>query len=61
VRYPGFEDYPSLTRYVRAGRTYEPDPENHRIYSEYQKIYDELYEQTKESAHRLSELASLQN
>ena len=61
VRYPGFEDYPSLTRYVRAGRTYEPDLENHRIYSEYQKIYDELYEQTKESAHRLSELASLQN
>jgi sugar (pentulose or hexulose) kinase len=41
-------------RYVRAGRTYAPDPKAHAAYEQYQAVYDALYDSTKELAHKLS-------
>ena len=56
VKWPGFETYASLTKYIRAGRTYIPDPSAHSRYAPYLAIYDELYSATAQFAHRLSRL-----
>lgn len=56
VKYPGFEDYSSLTRFVRDGVTYKPDPERHAVYREYQAIYNALYSSTVELAHKAASL-----
>ena len=53
----GFEDYSSLMRYVRAGRTYTPDPRAHAVYEKYQAVYDALYDTTKDLAHTLCVLS----
>lgn len=54
VRHPGFEDYSSLTRFVRPGRIYTPNPQAHEAYRQYQALYDALYPVTAELAHRLA-------
>ncbi|MBP5749209.1 MAG: carbohydrate kinase, partial [Firmicutes bacterium] len=54
VKYEGFEDYASLTRVIRAGRTYTPDPQAHEAYKKYQAVYDALYGATKDLAHKLA-------
>ena len=54
VRYPGFEDYGCLTRFVHDGVVYHPDARRHARYQEYQKIYDALYAATAGLAHDLS-------
>ena len=56
VRWPGFETYASLTKYIRAGQTYVPEPTAHRRYAPYLAIYDELYTATAQLAHRLCRL-----
>lgn len=58
VRWPGFEDYSALTKFIRAGRTYTPDPSVHENYLRYQELYEELYPATQGYHHRLSQLAS---
>ncbi len=55
VKYEGFEDYASLTKFIRAGQVYRPDPAAHRIYENYQAIYDKLYDATKDLAHALGQ------
>ena len=50
----GFENYAALSRIIRAGKTYVPDPAAHEIYGKYQAIYDKLYDATKTLAHALS-------
>ncbi|MBR3718256.1 MAG: FGGY-family carbohydrate kinase [Firmicutes bacterium] len=50
----GFENYAALSRVIRAGKTYVPDPAAHEIYGKYQAIYDKLYDATKTLAHALS-------
>lgn len=57
VQHPGFEDYSKLTRFVKEGITYTPNAENHKVYAEYQKLYNALYAATADIAHRLSDLA----
>ncbi|MBE7009669.1 MAG: carbohydrate kinase [Ruminococcaceae bacterium] len=54
VGWPGFESYAALTEFIRAGKTYVPDPAAHETYCAYQTVYDELYGVTKELMHRLS-------
>ena len=56
VKWPGFETYASLTKYIRAGQTYVPEPTAHRRYAPYLAIYDELYTATAQLAHRLCRL-----
>ena len=53
VKHEGFEDYASLTGFIRAGRTYQPDPVAHEAYQKYQAVYDALYGATKDLAHLL--------
>lgn len=57
VKHSGFEDYSSLVNFVSEGIVYEPDMEKHRVYAEYQKVYDALYGATADLAHRVSQLA----
>ena len=54
VRYPGFEDYSTLTNYIQDGITYQPDPEKHKLYQKYQTIYDRLYPMTAQLMHELN-------
>ena len=55
VKYEGFEDYASLTGFILAGRTYQPDPAAHEAYQKYQAVYDALYGATKDLAHVLAQ------
>ena len=57
VKHPGFESYASLTRFIKPGRTYRPNPDRHRAYGTYQQVYGALYESTKALAHTLSTAA----
>ncbi len=52
VKYPGFETYDDLLKFIRPGKSFEPDMKKHGIYGKYQKIYDQLYEATKELMHQ---------
>jgi xylulokinase len=56
VKYEGFEDYASLTDFIRAGQVYRPDPDAHEAYKKYQAVYDALYDATKDLAHELGSL-----
>ena len=57
VKHPGFESYSGLTGFIREGKVYTPNQENHRIYAQYQALYDRLYPATAELAHALAPLA----
>ena len=56
VKYEGFEDYASLTNFIRTGEVYTPDPAAHEAYKKYQAVYDVLYGATKDLAHELGSL-----
>lgn len=53
VKHEGFDDYSSLTKYIKPGKIYTPDAENHRAYEKYQQAFDDLYPATMEVVHRL--------
>ncbi len=55
VKYPGFEDFAALTKFIKPGKTYYPDGKNHEIYKKYQDVYDRLYVVTAELMHVLGE------
>lgn len=55
VRYPGFEDFAALTKFIRPGKTYHPDAGNHEAYQAFQEVYDSLYPATASLMHRLSQ------
>lgn len=54
VKHPGFEDYSSLCNFIKDGKTYVPNLENHAVYEKYQHIYDALYSKTADLVHVLS-------
>ncbi len=56
VKNPGFETYDELLKYIKPGKTYYPCPDCNEKYEEYQKIYNSLYEATKELMHKLDEI-----
>lgn len=56
IKHPGFESFAALTNFIKPGKTYIPNADNHRTYQEYQKIYDDLYPITKELMHRLDNI-----
>ena len=56
VRYPGFETYDELLKYIKPGKTYYPCPDRNEKYEMYQQIYNNLYESTRELMHKLDEI-----
>lgn len=43
VKFPGFEDFAALTKFIKPGKTFYPDEKNHETYKKYQDVYDRLY------------------
>lgn len=43
VKYPGFEDFEALTKFIHPGKTYAPNMEHHKAYEKLQDVYDRLY------------------
>ena len=58
VKYPGFETYDSLLKFIKPSKTYKPNMANHEIYKKCQKVYDSLYESTKELMHEVDDIAN---
>ena len=58
VKYPGFETYDSLLKFIKSSKTYKPNMTNHEIYKKCQKVYDSLYESTKELMHEVDDIAN---
>jgi len=56
IKYPGFESFASLTNFIKPGKTYVPNMENHEIYKKYQAVYDALYEATASLMHTIDEI-----
>lgn len=56
IQYPGFESFSSLTNFIKPGKTYVPNMENHKIYEKYQAVYDALYESTVGLMHEVDAL-----
>ncbi|MGX6979652.1 FGGY-family carbohydrate kinase [Vagococcus elongatus] len=56
VKYPGFESFDDLTRYIKSGEKYAPNEDNFEKYQCYQGLYDSLYDKNKEVMHHLSSL-----
>ncbi len=51
LKYPGFESYGDLLRYIRPGKIYMPNMRKHEIYRKYQSVYDRLYESLRDLMH----------
>ena len=58
VKYPGFETYDSLLKFIKSSKTYEPNMENHELYQKYQQVYNNLYESTKNLMHEVDEIVN---
>ncbi|MBQ6333818.1 MAG: FGGY-family carbohydrate kinase [Erysipelotrichaceae bacterium] len=58
IKYPGFETYDELLKFIKPGKTYVPDLEKHAIYKKYQVIYDKLYELNKELMHEVDAIST---
>lgn len=43
IGHPGFEDFATLTKFIKPGKTYLPNQEHHRQYRQLQQVYDQLY------------------
>lgn len=56
IQYPGFESFAALTNFIKPGKTYVPNMENHQIYQKYQAIYDALYPACQDLMHQLDQL-----
>lgn len=51
IRY--FDSFADFSSFIKAGAVYTPDMQAHQAYQPYLRIFDELYEATKELMHRL--------
>ena len=58
VKYPGFETYDSLLKYIKPSKVYKPNMANHEVYKKYQEVYNDLYESTKELMHKVDSIAN---
>lgn len=56
IQYPGFESFAKLTDFIKSGKTYTPNSENHKTYTKYQTIYDALYDATVKLMHAIDEI-----
>ncbi len=53
IKWPGYESFASLTKFIKPGKSYEPNPGNHMLYEKYQALYDALYTATADIMHSL--------
>ena len=56
IKWPGFEAFESLTKFIKPGKTYKPNMENHAVYTKCQSIYDALYPATMELMHKVDSI-----
>lgn len=56
IKHPGFESFASLTNFIKPGKTYVPNMENHEIYKKYQAVYDALYPATVDLMHTVNDI-----
>lgn len=56
IKHPGFESFASLTNFIKPGKTYVPNMENHEIYKKYQAVYDALYSATVDLMHTVNDI-----
>lgn len=47
------EKFADIRKYITEGVCYKPNPENHEAYKKYHRIFNQLYENTKELMHQL--------
>lgn len=48
------EGFPPLRNYIHAKQVFRPDPTAHHQYQKYRRLYDQLYQDTKNIVHQLS-------
>lgn len=48
-----FDSFAEFSSIIKAGNTYTPNMEKHKVYQHYLEIFEELYTSTKELMHRL--------
>lgn len=53
IKWSGFEDFFALTKFIKPGKTYSPNSQNHQLYKKYQSLYDALYPASKAIMHQL--------
>lgn len=53
IKWSGFEDFSALTKFIKSGKIYSPNSQNHQLYKKYQSLYDALYPATKAIMHQL--------
>ena len=53
IKWSGFEDFSALTKFIKSGKTYSPNSQNHQLYKKYQSLYDALYPASKAIMHQL--------
>ena len=58
VKYPGFETYDNLLKYIKPSKVYKPNMGNHKVYQKYQEVYNDLYESTKDLMHKVDSIAN---
>lgn len=51
-----FDSYDEISKLIKKGEIYKPDPVKHEIYKDYQKIFNELYLNNKDLMHRIKDL-----
>ncbi len=56
IQWPGYETFDRLINFIKPGKTYKPNTENHAIYSKYQAIYDALYPATLDLMHDIGSI-----
>lgn len=56
IKHPGFESFAKLTDFIKPGRTYLPNMENHELYKKYQAVYDALYPATVDLMHTVHDI-----
>lgn len=57
IKHPGFESFANLTNFIKPGKTYVPNMENHEIYKKYQAVYDALYPATVDLMHTVNDIS----
>ena len=51
------ESFDSLRDIIKEDRIYTPNPDQHIVYKEYQKLFNNLYPATRETMHALKTIA----
>jgi xylulokinase len=56
IKWTGYETFSSLIKFIKPGKTYKPNMDNHAVYEKYQSIYDSLYPATMDIMHKVGSI-----